>query len=210
MVIANNNNHADEDHRNMDNQNMFHNDNGNTIHVIPEEEEDEFTPEELKNMNAIKDKLCKEWMQCNESIGNFSSSSINEYYARNFIEMGYDSVEMIENDFVILAEHYMQLLKFMDPLHREIFINNILKEFHRRDDLKRQHEEWKVCYRNAKKTNLYHCWKRVPGAVCRKRQESTIFIWQAIHSITQSSFNLHYWIQMQCSLLIKMLTKCKT
>ena len=169
MVIANNNNHADEDDRNMNNQNMFHNDNGNTIHVIPEEEEDKFTPEELKNMNAIKDKLCKEWMQCNESIGNFASSSINEYYARNFIEMGYDSVEMIENDFVFLANYHMELLNFMDPLHREVFINNILKEFQCRDDLKRQHEEWKVRYQNAKKRNLYRYWKRVPGAVRRKK-----------------------------------------
>ena len=54
MVIANNNN-ADEDNRNMDNQNMFRNDNGNKIHVIPEEEEeDEFTPEELKKYECYK------------------------------------------------------------------------------------------------------------------------------------------------------------
>ena len=120
----------------MDNQNVFRDDNGNKIHVIPnEEEEDEFTIEELRNMNAIKDKLCKEWMLCNEWIGNFASSNQNEYYARNFIEIGYDSVEMIENDFVFLANHCTEVLNFMDPLHREVFIENIMKEFPCRADL---------------------------------------------------------------------------
>ena len=134
-----------------------------------EEEDNELTSEELRNMNAIKDKLCKEWMLCNEWIGNFASSNQNEYYARNFIEMGYDSVEMIENDFVFLKTYYMKLLNFMDPLHREVFIENIMKEFQCRDDLKKQHEEWKVRYKKAKRRNLYRHWRRVPGAVRRKK-----------------------------------------
>ena len=151
----------------MDNQNVFRDDNGNKIHVIPnEEEEDEFTIEELRNVNAMKDKLCKEWMLCNEWIGNFVSSNQNEYYARNFIEMGYDSVESIENDFVFLFNYYMDVLNFMDPLYREVFIENISKEFQCRDDLKRQHEASKVRYQNAIR-NMCRC---VPRSVLRRQK----------------------------------------
>ena len=139
-----------------------------------QEEDNELTPEELTNRNAIKNKLCKEWMLCNEWIGNFVSSNQNEYYARNFIEMGYDSVEMIENDFVFLANYYMELLNFMDPLHREVFIENIMKEFQCRDDLKKQHEEWKI--KKQKEEICIAVGKEYQELFVAKRQESTIFI----------------------------------
>ena len=129
----------------------------NNKHKLQEEEDDnELTLEELTNRNAIKNKLCKEWMLCNEWIGNFVSSNQNEYYARKLVEIGYDSVEIIESDLVFLANNYTELLNFMDPLHKEVFIGNILKEYY-----KRLYEIGKVRRQNAR--------HKVPAANRRRK-----------------------------------------
>ena len=98
----NENNNNDSNRADVENLNVNCSENDNKNQEILEKE-DEFTMEEHRTMNAIKDKLTKEWMLCNEWIGNLTSSNTNELYARKFIEMGYQSVEMIENDIVFLA-----------------------------------------------------------------------------------------------------------
>ena len=119
MVIANinNNNHHVGNYDNNDN-----NDN-NGFEANNVVTEDEYSIEEDNNhiIAVIKEKLCNEW------IGSIASREKNEYYAKKLVELGFDSVPLIEEslDFEDNEGRYKDAIDFMDPVHKEVFIQNI-------------------------------------------------------------------------------------
>ena len=74
-----------------------------------------------RNIDSMKEKLCNEW------IGAIASPEQNEYYAKKLIEFGFDTVKIIENnlDFEEEEGRYVDALDFMDPVHKEVFIQNV-------------------------------------------------------------------------------------
>ena len=97
-------------------------DNGNDgddIHVISEEDElsIDLLHEEISCINAIRDWLCNDWIGANYSLRQ------NEFYAKKFVEVGFDSVEIIKNNFDIDSD--TKYINFMDPMHKEVFLRNM-------------------------------------------------------------------------------------
>ena len=119
MVIANinNNNHHVANYDNNDN-----NDN-NGFEANNVVTEDEYSIEEENNhiIALIKEKLCNEW------IGSIASREKNEYYAKKLVEVGFDSVAFIEEciDFEDYEGRYYDAIDFMEPVHKEVFIQNV-------------------------------------------------------------------------------------
>ena len=114
MVIANNNNHADDNGRNNDND-------GEELNSVVTDDEDSMELEENRNINLIKEKLCNKW------IGSIASREQNENYAKKLVELGFDSVDFIERciDFEDYEGRYSDAIDFMDPVHKQVFIQNV-------------------------------------------------------------------------------------
>ena len=116
MVIANinnNNNHEDDDDNNEN--------NGDEANNVVTEDECSIEEENNHIIALIKEKLCNEW------IGSIASREKNEYYAKKLVELGFDSVPLIEEslDFEENEGRYKDAIDFMDPVHKEVFIQNI-------------------------------------------------------------------------------------
>ena len=73
------------------------------------------------NINLIKEKLCNEW------IGSIASREQNENYAKKLVQLGFDSVDLIERciDFEDYEGNYSDAIDFMDPVHKQVFIQNV-------------------------------------------------------------------------------------
>ena len=114
MVIANNNNHADDNGCNNDND-------GEDLNGVVTDDEDSMELEENRNINLVKEKLCNEW------IGSIASREQNENYAKKLVELGFDSVDLIKQciDFEDHEGRYSDAIDFMDPVHKQVFIQNV-------------------------------------------------------------------------------------
>ena len=126
MVIANyNNNHANDDDIGRNNDN-----DGEDQNAIVTEDEDSIELENNRNIDEIKEKLCNEW------IGSIASREQNEYYATKLVQLGFDSVAFIENciDFEDHEGRYRDAINFMDPVHKQVFVQNVTNLMKEKDN----------------------------------------------------------------------------
>ena len=124
MNIANNNNNNnnndagdDENGRNNDNESDGEDQNG----IVTEDEDSSMELELNRNLDEMKEKLGNEW------IGSIASTEQIEYYAKKLNEVGFDSVQLIEEcmDFEDYEGRYTNVINFMNPVHKQVFIQNV-------------------------------------------------------------------------------------